>query len=210
MLEDLNTVHDLTRRIEGLRAGEDCTPPEEGVMLTPGQWWHRLLDLDEKARLTRLKEVLECADKGLACDAHMHEENLQDLRQHAVMVSSRSQQWQTARRLLSIYVQTLREDREGVIGRGAVADKLELFLSTGEEKTDGRGRRILCGHTWTEAGRSFECAEPVGPDGGHFGDHYAYAREGSAADEELRMQYLEEENRELRARMGLPPNPARK
>lgn len=209
MLENLNTVQDLTKQIEQLRAGEDRSEPAEGVHLTPGQWWHRLLELSPQARMTRLEELLKCADKGLACEAYMHEENLEDLRQHAVLVSHRSQQWQTARRLLSIYVQTLRKDAEGDIGRGHVADKLELFLTSGEELVDNRCRRVLCGHTWTEAGRTFECAEPVGPDGGHFGEHYAYVREGSAADEELRMQYLEEENRELRARLGLPPNPAR-
>lgn len=209
MLEDLNTVQDLMKQIEQLRAGEDRSEPAEGVHLTPGQWWHRLLELNPQARMTRLEELLKCADKGLACEAYMHEENLEDLRQHAVLVSHRSQQWQTARRLLSVYVQTLRKDAEGDIGRGYVADKLELFLTSGEELVDNRCRRVLCGHAWTEAGRTFECAEPVGADGGHFGEHYAYVREGSAADEELRMQYLEEENRELRARLGLPPNPAR-
>lgn len=210
MLEDLNTVHGLTKEIERLRAGEDSSPASEGVQLTPSQWWHRLLDLDETCRISRLGELLKCAEKGLACEAHMHDENLEDLRQHAVMVTHRSQQWNTARRLLGIYVQTLRQDAEGDIGRGHVADKLELFLTSGEELTDGRARRVLCGHAWTEAGRTFECAEPVGADGGHFGEHYAYVREGSAADEELRMQYLEEENRELRTRLGLAPNPARR
>jgi hypothetical protein len=43
----------------------------------------------------------------------------------------------------------------------------------------------------------------------HDGEHRAYVQEGASADEELRMRYLEEENRELRSRLGLPANPGR-
>lgn len=44
---------------------------------------------------------------------------------------------------------------------------------------DNRARRILCGHTWTDHGRRFQCIEIIGPDGLHANgarpeDHYAY------------------------------------
>lgn len=209
MLEDLNTVHGLTKEIERLRAGEDSSRPQEGVSLSAGQWWNRLLDMDETARIGRLEVLLQLAEKGQSCDMQAHEENLADLRQYAVLVAHRGQQWHTARRLLAVYVDTLRK-QGGQIDKTDVADKLELFLSTGDEKADDRGRRIMCGHTWQESGRTFRCAEPVTSDGSHAGDHYAYVREGDSADEELRMRLLEEENDTLRARLGLPANPKRK
>lgn len=208
MLEDLNTVHGLTKKIEMLRAGEDASRPQEGCRPNAGQWWHRLLDMSEKDRIAHLNMLLERGDKAHTCMVEAHKENLEDLRQYAVMVANRSQQWHTARRLLTVYIESLRK-QDSMISRSTVADKLELFLSTGDEKADNRGRRVMCGHTWQEAGRTFECAEPVMADGSHPGEHYAYVREGDAADEELRMHYLEEENRELRARLGLPPNPRR-
>jgi hypothetical protein len=206
--EDLDAVHSLTKQIERLRAGEDRSKPPEGCTLNAGQWWNRLLDLNEEGRINQLTRLLELVDDGRACRAGMHEENLADLRQYAALVASRSQQWNTARRLLTVYIQTLR-GQDSMIARSAVADKLELFLSTGEEKADERGRRVMCDYTWQECGRAFRCAEPVGPDGGHLGEHYAYVREGASADEALRMRYLEEENDALRARLGLAPNPRR-
>lgn len=208
MLEDLNTVHGLKKEIERLRAGEEQDRTDEAVRLTPGQWWKRLLDMNEKNRMKYLSLLVERADSGVACAEQAHAENLSDLRQHAVAMTQRGQGWKRSHRLLSIYVTTLRRSTEP-IGRAEVADKLELFLSPGADPDENKARRILCGYRWTELGRAFECAEPVGPDGFHPGDHYAYVREGASADEELRMRYLEEENDALRARLGLPGNPPR-
>lgn len=205
MLEDLNTVHDLTEKIKKLRAGEQ-PGSQEGAEPTPGQWWGRLLDMDEKNRIRTLGRILSSATEGMQCSVQMHKDDLARQGEILARMAEQNRQWNTARRLITTYVGTLRKDQEGAIERGTVADRLELFLVTGEARAEGGARRILCGHKWTEAGRTFECAEPVSSDGLHQGEHYAYVREGAAADEELRIRYLEDENDELRRRLGLPLN----
>jgi len=205
MLEDLNTVHDLTEKIKKLRAGEQ-PGSQEGAEPTPGQWWGRLLDMDEKNRIRTLGRILSSATEGMQCSVQMHKDDLARQGEILARMAEQNRQWNTARRLITTYVGTLRKDQKGAIERGTVADRLELFLVTGEARAEGVARRILCGHKWTEAGRTFECAEPVSSDGLHQGEHYAYVREGAAADEELRIRYLEDENDELRRRLGLPLN----
>lgn len=203
MLEDLNTVHGLTKEIERLRAGEEGGATPE-MKLTAGQLWKRLLDLNEKRRVEMLRSLLASADEGAACSMELHKADLDDRYRQVVELSSEVGRWKTSRRLITLYIDTLRKDQQGQVERGTVADRLELFLGGGTGPVENAGR-ILCGHRWTEAGRQFECAEPVS-DGLHQGEHYAYVREGSAAEEELRMKYLEDENEALRKRLGLAPN----
>lgn len=203
-IDDLNTVHGLTKEIERLRAGEeDGATPE--MKLTAGQLWKRLLELNPTGRIEMLRSLLQSADEGAECRMQNHEFELDDTARRAFDLGTHLMQWNTARRLLIIYIGTLRKNQTGSIEQGTVADKLELFLTSGDREAS-RSVRLLCGHSWTEAGRRLECAEPVGPDGTHFGEHHAYVREGASADEELRMRYLEEENGELRRQLGLPSN----
>lgn len=205
MLEDLNTVHALTKQIEQLRAGEEGNFSPE-LKPTAGQLWKRLLDLDQKRRIEMLRSLLQSADEGSKCMMEAHEDDLEHRYQQVVGLSRELRQWGTARKLITIFLGTLRK-KTGDIDRTVVADKLEMFLSTGIE---GSPVRVTCGHQWTESGRALECAEPVGPDGTHVGDHATYVREGFDAGRNLHVRYLEEENAELRRRLGLPPNPVRR
>lgn len=205
MLEDLNTVHGLTREVERLRAGsEDGWSPE--MQSTPGQFWKRLLDAKPEARIETLRRFLESANRGAQCGLEMHGSELAEQRDRLAKLLQSRQQWSTVHRLITIFIGTLRMDQQATVVRGTVADRLEILLGGGTEPIANKARRILCGHHWVENGRDFTCAEPVGADGSHDGDHYAYVRQGSAADEELRMRYLEDENNELRRRLGLDPN----
>jgi hypothetical protein len=208
MLEDLNTVHGLNEKIKELRAGEEPFTAD-GTQPTPGQWWGRLLDMDKADRLKRLESLLESARKGSDCVMGMHEAGLAEQADSLEKLARSNQQWSTARKLITTFIGTLRKDQEAAIEQGTVADKLEIFLAGGETPVGNNARRILCGHRWTEAGREYQCAEPVSREGWHQGEHYAYVRMGAAADEELRTRYLQEENDALRDRLGLPRNPRR-
>ena len=205
MLEDLNTVHKLTKEIERLRAGE-VGGEVEGAVPTPGQFWRKMLDLDKDKRLQALEAVLETASRGVTCTLMLHEDDLnqqyEDLQSMAAEVATGKK----LRRLLGIYIEALRKDQQAPIEQGTVADRLEVFLKTGEKTPVSEPGRVLCGYRWTESRRSFTCAEPVDDGGLHRGDHHAYVRQGDAADEELRMKYLEDENDALRKRLGLPLN----
>lgn len=204
MLENLNTVHGLTQEIKRLRDGEeDGHTPE--MKLTPGQLWKRLLELPRDRRIEMVRSLLESADEGARCSMEMHQSDLEYMRRRVDELAGELLGWRRSRRLLTVYLGHLRKDQEGKIERGTMADKLELFIAGG----DSPARPVICDHTWSEAGREFECAEPVGPDGTHLGNHHAYVEKGSAADEELRMTYLEQENDALRSRLGLAPNPRR-
>lgn len=205
MLEDLNTVHALTKEIERLRAGEEGGQQPE-LKLTAGQLWGRLLDLNETRRIEMLRSLLKDADEGTRCAMEAHADDLEHRYQQVLGLSRELRQWNTARKLITVFLKTLRRET-GEIDRTVVADKLEMFLSTG---TGVMSNRIVCGYRWTEGGNAFDCAEPVGPDGAHQGDHAAYVPLGFDADRSLRMRYLEEENAELRRRLGLAPNPVRR
>lgn len=52
----------INAEIARLRAGSDPTPATPGVKLTPGQWWHKLLELDEDDRLDRLAIFMRALD----------------------------------------------------------------------------------------------------------------------------------------------------
>jgi hypothetical protein len=205
MLEDLNTVVALKKEIEQLRAGEEggFTPEADS---TPGQLLKRIHELGPEKRLKLLNSLLQAAREGSRCTMEHHDGELADMASGMQVLSERARAWQTAHRLLTIWAGALAKNRGAVLTSEHVADKLTTFLSRGTPETDFKCRRILCGHEWTEAGRTFQCAEPVGPDGGHQGEHFAYVREGSAKDEELRMKHLEQENFEMRRRLGLPLN----
>jgi hypothetical protein len=153
-----------------------------------------------------LDNLMQAANEGSRCAMEGHAGELADMASGMQVMAERARAWQTAHRLLTIWAGALGENRGAVLTSEHVAEKLTMFLSRETPDTDFKCRRILCGHEWTEAGRVFQCAEPVGPDGGHQGEHFAYVREGSAKDEELRMEYLEQENFEMRRRLGLPPN----
>lgn len=199
------TETEQIEKIRQLRAGEEPRGPE-GAVPTAGQWWGRLLDMNPEDRIEALEKILESGREGAACVMEMHKTDLAAQDVALQNLSRQNQQWNTARKLITLFVGTLRKDQEGMTERGTVADKLEMFLTGGQEPVDNRARRILCGHRWTEAAREFECAEPVSSDGWHQGEHYAYVREGASAEEELRLRYLEDENDELRRRLGLPLN----
>lgn len=206
MPEDLNTVHELTQKIEKMRAGAEFDTTE-GAQLTPGQLWGRLLDLEPEDRIEMLHRLTRSANEGAACAMAMHNAELAAQGDLLNKLAQSKREWNTAHRLITMFIATLRRDQKSWAKKGSVADKLELFLAGGRNsESQNHARRILCGHRWSEAGREFECAEPVGSDGLHQGEHYAYVREGAAADEELRMRYLEDENDELRGRLGLPLN----
>ncbi|HET8985227.1 MAG TPA: hypothetical protein VFN03_05665 [Trueperaceae bacterium] len=205
MLEDLNAVHGLTKEIERLRAGsEDGWSPE--MQSTPGQLWKRLLETEPGKRIEMLRRFLESANEGARCAMEMHSSDLAQQGDQLARLMQQRRGWNVAHRLITVYIGTLRKDRQDTVVRGDVADRLEILLAGDSVVADNNARRILCGHRWTESGRDFECAEPVNGDGLHQGEHYAYVRQGSAADEELRMRYLEDENDELRRRLGLAPN----
>ncbi len=204
-IEDLNTVHGLTKEIERLRAGEeDGATPE--VKLTAGQLWKRLLDLNGKKRIEMLRSLLESADEGSTCRMENHSYELDHLYRNAVELSTALREWNTAWRLITVFIGNLREDQQGAVERGTVADRLELLLKGGTGPVPGR---ITCGYRWTEMRQQFICAEPVDSSGAHQGGHHAYVHKGISADEELRMKYLEEENDALRKRLGLPLNKRR-
>lgn len=203
--EDLNTVHELTKEIERLREGEEGGEVE-GASPTPGQLWKRLLDLDAAKRVETIKSLIDVSQKGIQCTLMLHEDDLNRNAQEIAELRRERSRWNTINRLISVYIETLRRDQQSFIEQGTVADRLELFLKRaggGPVKNPGK---VLCGYRWSEAGRHFRCAEPVDGSGLHQGEHHAYVREGDAADEELRMKYLEDENTELRRRLGLPPN----
>jgi len=205
MLEDLNTVHALTKEIERLREGEE--PGEmEGAEPTPGQLWRKLLDMKPSKRIETLATVLEMAGKGVHCTLSLHDEDLE--RQHHAISSlwNEHSRWARARRLIAVYIAALRKDQQAAVERGTVADRLEIFLKTGEEGPVKEPGRVLCDYRWNEAGLRLSCIEPVDGEGGHPGEHHAFVREGDAADRELRMKYLEDENDALRKRLGLPLN----
>lgn len=204
MPEDLNTVHGLEKEIERLRAGEDPSARPE-TQLTAGQLLKKIHDLDPDERLRLLRRILEAADSGFRCTMENHTGELADQAAGLNVMAERARAWQTSHRLLTVWAGALRKNRGAVLTSESVADKLTLFLARETPESDMECRRILCGHEWTEARRVFQCAEPVGSDGSHQGEHYAYVREGSAADEELRMTYLEQENAELRRRLGVFP-----
>lgn len=196
---------DLEKEIAGLRAGgEDGWRPE--LVPTAGQWWMKLLGLPVEERIRMLAFILERGEDGSKCLLEGHLGELGYRHQALTEMSRSALEWRTSRRLISGYIVRLREDGVNLVPQGRVASSLEDFLNAGPPEPDNRCRRILCGHRWTEAGRIFECAEPVGSDGTHQGEHFAYVREGDAADEELRMKSLEQENAELRRRLGLPAN----
>lgn len=203
--EDTGTVQGLTEEIKRLRAGEeDVYTPE--VKKTPGQLWKRLLDLDRDRRMKMLRSVMESVERGAKCSLEDHEAELDGRYREVTRLSDDLRQWNTARRLITIFISTLRKNQQATVENGTVADKLELFLKSGAEDPLRLAGRILCGYTWSESGRQFVCAEPVNPGGMHQGEHYAYMRQGASADEELRMKYLEEENDALRDRLGLTRN----
>lgn len=204
MLEDLNTVHGLTKEIERLRAGEeDGARPE--TRLTAGQLWKRLLELNEQRRIEMVRSLLESADEGSRCSMEMHDADLRVMQQRIGELADRLDTWKVPQRLLIRMIRELRRDQEAEVECGTVADRLELILAGGE----GPARRIICGHAWTEMGEPYTCAEYVGLDGDHPGGHHAYVSESFAVDTELRMRYLEEENDALRKRLGLPLNAPR-
>lgn len=202
MPEDLDTTQALRAEIDRLRAGEEKAGPEN-ARKTPGQILRKLHELDEKSRMTFLGSVLKSARAGSDCEMQDHAGSLKYAGDQMEAIAKRERDAHRALRLVSIYIETLRKNPEESIEQGAVAEKLALFLNNASQPVDNRCRRVLCGYEWTEAGRTFQCAEPVMADGGHLGEHFAYVREGSAADEELRMQYLEQENAEMRRRLGL-------
>lgn len=204
MLEDLNTVHGLRKEIERLRAGEEKNHTPE-MKLTAGQAWNRLLDSTPEKRIEQLRSLLESSDDGAKCRMEVHDVELNERYQRIIRLSTSLREWNTARSLISVFISALRKDQRGTMERGTVADKLELFLKGGSSPAAHAGR-VLCGYRWTEFGRSFTCAGPVDSSGDHEGEHYAYVHEGDSADEELRMKLLEDENEELRRRLGLPPN----
>lgn len=205
-MEDLNTVHELTKKIEKLRAGAE-PGATESAQLTPGQWWGRLLDLEPEKRIEMLDKLISSANGGAECAMAMHKAELTAQGDTLNKLYRSTREWNAAHRLITVFIATLRKDQKSWAKKGAVADKLEAFLVGGRNAGDeNHARRILCGHRWTESGREFTCAEPVNSEGLHQGEHYAYVREGAAADEELRMRYLEDENDELRRRLGLPLN----
>lgn len=205
MLEDLNTVHALKKEIERLREGEEGGHTPE-VKMTAGQLWMRLLDMRPPRRIEMLRSLLQDADEGAKCAREAHEDDLEYRYQQVLKLSRELRQWSTARKLITIFLGTLR-DKSGQVDRAVVADRLEKFLATG---IGVMPNRIVCGYRWTESGQAFDCAEPVSPDGEHEGDHAAYVRKGFDADRDLHVRYLEEENTELRRRLGLPPNPVRR
>lgn len=205
MLEDLNTVHGLTKEIEQLRKGEEGGEVE-GASPTPGQLWKRLLDLGVEKRMETIKSLIDVSQKGIECTLMLHEDDLNRNAQEIDELRRERARWNTINRLLSVYIESLRKNQKESIEQGTVADRLELFLKgAGNGPVENPGK-VLCGHQWSEAGRHFRCAEPVDGSGLHQGEHHAYVREGDAADEELRMKYLEDENDELRRRLGLPGN----
>jgi hypothetical protein len=197
MSEDLIS---LRQEIEKLRAGEEARGPE-GVHKTPGQILRKLHELDREPRMKFLGSLLESAHQGTECGAQQHEQALAHAQGQIETIAGRERDGRRALKLVAIYIETLRKNPERAIGQGEVAEKLAQLISSTAQPPDNRCRRVLCGHEWTEAGRTFQCAEPVDADGGHLGEHFAFVREGSAADEELRMQYLEQENAELRRRL---------
>lgn len=206
-IEDLNTVHGLTKEIERLRDGEESGATPE-MKLTAGQLWGRLLELDRTRRIEMLRSLLQSADEGSKCLMDNHGVELEDRYRQIIELSKSLREWNTARRLITIYIGTLRKEQGGTTERGTVADRLELFLKGGSGPVEHAGR-ILCGYRWTESGRPFTCAEPIGSSGAHQGEHYAYVREGVSADEQLRMKLLEDENDALRKRLELSPNKRR-
>ncbi|AXH66194.1 hypothetical protein SEA_SATIS_33 [Streptomyces phage Satis] len=196
------TAESLRAEIARLRAGEEG-PGSEGVRKTAGQILRKLHELDEKPRMVFLGSLLKSAHAGSDCETQDHVGSLKYAGDQMEAIAKRERDAHRSLRLISIYVETLCKNPGESIERGVVAEKLALFLNDAPQPVDNRCRRVLCGYEWTEAGRTFQCAEPVTSDGGHLGEHYAYVREGSAADEELRMQYLEQENAEMRRRLGL-------
>lgn len=207
MLEDLNTVHGLTKEIERLRAGEEKNHTPE-MKPTAGQAWNRLLDSTPEKRIDQLRSLMESSDAGIKCHMEIHDVELNERYRRIVELSTSLREWNLTRSLISVFINALRKDQRGTVERGTVADKLELFLKGGSGPTAHAGR-ILCGYHWTEFGRSFICAGPVDSSGGHEGEHYAYVHEGASADEEPRMKLLEDENEALRKQLGLPLNKRR-
>lgn len=206
--KDLGTVSELIEEIERLRAGGD-SESVEGTTPTAGQLWHKLLDLDKGKRIEILTSLIDASQRGSQCTLRMHEEDLNEQHLKISQMWNERVRWNSARRLIAAYIGNLRQEQQTSIEQGTVADRLELFLKAGKESPVENPGRVLCGHQWTESGRQLKCAEPVDGSGLHQGEHCAYVREGESAEEELRMKYLEEENSELRRRLGLPPNKKR-
>lgn len=119
---DLNAVvDDLRAEIDHLRDGEE-DGWTVGVIPTPGQYLKKLHDSDTERRMQSLTNMLGAAEAAHACVMGMHEENLQELRQRA-MVS-----WSALARIASLCRDP---ERDGLVHVGEIVDLLPDALRYG-------------------------------------------------------------------------------
>lgn len=109
-------VAELEGEIEKLRAGEDTSEVVDGVMRTPGQWLHWLLEKDADGRLATIGTIfgsLEIASECMNMDHKGLQEQLrqtqQTLRRLADILDNDGQDWTT---------ETARVIRKIILGTG--------------------------------------------------------------------------------------------
>ena len=62
-----------------IRMGEDTTPVEPGVWMTPEQLWHSLLEMHPATRLERLQVIVQWAQMAERCFVEDHVEHIKHL-----------------------------------------------------------------------------------------------------------------------------------
>jgi hypothetical protein len=59
-----------------IRAGEDASPVQEGVWMTPEQMWHSLLEMHPATRLDRLAALIANSQRAEACFMQNHDKRI--------------------------------------------------------------------------------------------------------------------------------------
>jgi hypothetical protein len=161
--EVIEMAREAGEKIARYEAGQDATPREEGIVLSPAQLWHKLLTVPEDQRLAMLRVLTENARTAYDCFAQDHGGALMQLEadrealSHAVFGSptldSTSQLHTAVRALRSVMV-------DGIAARGGVVEYREVEPETFPEEPDVRekiGAQLksagidlssVCGYQW--------------------------------------------------------------
>lgn len=134
-------VAEQRARIDAYEAGQDAAPREEGIVLSPAQLWHKLLNATEDTRMAMLTALAENARTAHDCFAQDHQGRVAWMEMEREQLSAAvfgsvttdsTQQLHTAvRALRSIMV-------DGIAARTTVAEPLEDDLDGFPEEPDVR------------------------------------------------------------------------
>jgi hypothetical protein len=109
----------VAQEVNAIRAGADSTPVAPGVIPTPGQAWHRLLNAEPEERTERLARLLDSSNTASICYQNDHEGRIElstallgSLRDRCDELFREQESLKARNRELSQYLQWLEGEHE--------------------------------------------------------------------------------------------------